>query len=56
MIGRSPVGDGSLVARANFDLERTRWNVLYGSGKFYEGLGRRLVSDLITIDLKIVAR
>ena len=56
MIGRSPSGDGSLVARANFDLDRTRWNVLYGSGKFYEKLGRHLVSDLVTLDLKIVAR
>ncbi len=56
MIGRSPTGDGSLVARANFDLDRTEWNVLYGSGKFYEKLGRNLVSDLITLDLKIVAR
>lgn len=55
-VGRSPAGDGGLVARANFDLDRTGWNVLYGSGKFYEKLGRHLVSDLITLDLKIVAR
>ena len=55
-VGRSPAGDGALVARANFDLDRTEWNVLYGSGRFYEKLGRHLVSDLITIDLKIVAR
>ncbi len=56
MIGRSPTGNGSLVGRANFDLDRTAWNVLYGSGKFYEKLGRNLVNDLITLDLKIVAR
>ena len=56
MIDRSPAADGSLVARANFDFDRTRWNVLYGSGKFYEKLGGHLVSDLITLDLKIVAR
>ena len=55
-IGRLPAGEGALVARANFDLDRTEWNVLYGSGKFYEKLGRHLVSDLITLDLKIVAR
>lgn len=49
-------GDGSLVARANFDIDRTRWKVIYGSGKFYEKLGQHLVNDLITIDLKIVVR
>ena len=56
LVGLSPAGDGSLVARANFDLDRTRWDVLYGSGKFYEGLGKHLVNDLVTLDLKIVAR
>ena len=55
-IGRLPASEGALLARANFDLDRTEWNVLYGSGKFYEKLGRHLVSDLITLDLKIVAR
>ncbi len=47
--------EGALTARANFDIDRTKWNVLYGSGKFYEKLGHHLVHDLITIDLKIVA-
>jgi len=55
-IALAPDGEGALVARANFDLDRTRWNVLYGSGKFYERLGKHLVNDLITLDLKIVAR
>ena len=55
-IGHSPEGDGSLVARANFDFDRTQWNVLYGSGRFYENLGKHLVNDLVTLDLKIVAR
>ena len=47
---------GELIARADFDVDRTRWNVIYGSGKFYEKLGMHLVSDLISLDLKIVAR
>jgi polyisoprenoid-binding protein YceI/rhodanese-related sulfurtransferase len=55
-VGHAPEGDGSVVARANFDLDRTDWNVLYGSGKFYERLGKHLVSNFITLDLKIVAR
>jgi polyisoprenoid-binding protein YceI len=45
---------GVLSAEAHFDIDRTRWNVLYGSGKFYERLGKHLVHDNITISLRIV--
>jgi len=55
-IGASLKADGAEVALANFDFDRTQWNVLYGSGRFYENLGKHLVSDLVTLDLKIVAR
>ena len=55
-VGPSPEAEGALVARANFDFDRTEWNVRYGSGKFYEKLGKHLVSDLISVELKIVAR
>lgn len=45
--------DGSLSIEAHFDLDRTRWNVLYGSSRFFEHLGMHLVYDLITIELRI---
>ncbi len=48
--------DGTITARTNFDIDRTLWNVRYGSGKFYENLGMHLVCDLISLDIKIVAR
>ncbi|GAC1450150.1 MAG: YceI family protein [Desulfuromonadaceae bacterium] len=48
--------DGTLKAQAAFDLDRTLWNVCYGSGKLYERLGMHLVNDLISIELFIVAR
>jgi polyisoprenoid-binding protein YceI len=47
--------DGALAAEAHFDIDRTRWNVLYGSGKFYEKLGMHLVHDNISLGLKIIA-
>jgi polyisoprenoid-binding protein YceI/rhodanese-related sulfurtransferase len=47
--------DGLLAADAHFDIDRTRWNVLYGSGKFYEKLGKHLVSDDISLALKLIA-
>jgi rhodanese-related sulfurtransferase len=48
--------DGTLKAQAALDLDRTLWNVCYGSGKLYERLGMHLVNDLISIELFIVAR
>lgn len=48
--------DGSLKAHASLDVDRTNWNVCYGSGKLYERLGMHLVNDLISIELFIVAQ
>jgi len=44
----------ALTAEAHFDIDRTRWNVLYGSGKFYENLGKHLVHDLISLSVHII--
>ena len=52
----APQEDGSLKAQAAIDLDRTIWNVCYGSGRLYERLGMHLVNDLISIELFIVAR
>ncbi len=49
------IADGGFAAEAHFDLDRTRWGVIYGSGRFYEHLGMHLVYDLITIQVRIVA-
>jgi rhodanese-related sulfurtransferase/polyisoprenoid-binding protein YceI len=47
---------GIWVAQAYFDIDRTDWKVLYGSGKFYEKLGKHLVNDFITIQVSVIAR
>lgn len=51
----APQADGLLKAQAVLDLDRTLWNVHYGSGKLYERLGMHLVNDLISIELFIAA-
>ena len=51
-----PTPDGTLAADAHFDIDRTEWNVLYGSGKFYEKLGKHLVNDVISLALKLVTQ
>lgn len=47
--------EGQWVAQANFDFDRTKWNVIYGSGRFFRNLGMHVVNDLISLQLKIVA-
>jgi len=48
--------DGSLKAQAAFDIDRTAWNITYGSGKLFEKLGMHLVHDRIDIELFLVTR
>lgn len=48
--------DGGLIANAHFDLDRTRWGVIYGSTRFFERLGMHIVFDLISIHVKVVAQ
>lgn len=52
----APTDDNGLVAEAHFDIDRTRWNIIYGSTRFFENLGMHLVFDLISFQVKIVAR
>jgi rhodanese-related sulfurtransferase/polyisoprenoid-binding protein YceI len=46
--------DGKLAAQATLVFDRTRWNVFYGSGKWFHRLGGHLVNDLIELQLRIV--
>ncbi|BCU76705.1 YceI family protein [Luteolibacter sp. LG18] len=46
--------DGKAAAQATFSIDRTRWGVLYGSGKFFHRLAGHLVNDLIDFEVKIV--
>ena len=44
-----------LFTQAAFEIDRTKWNVMYGSGRFFERLGMHLVNDNITLQLFITA-
>jgi len=48
--------DGSIQAHAAFDIDRTLWNVCYGSCRLFEHLGMHLVHDMISLELFVVAR
>lgn len=47
--------DGKLGAYAEIKVDRTLYDIKYGSGKFFEGLGDKMVDDEFTIKFKIAA-
>lgn len=48
--------EGKAAAQAAFAIDRTLWDVLYGSGKYFRHLGGHLVNDLVEIQLRVVTR
>jgi polyisoprenoid-binding protein YceI len=42
-------------AVSKFSIDRTEWNVQYGSGKFFKGLGDKMINDAIEFDLNLNA-
>lgn len=48
--------DQTICAEAHFDIDRTRWSIIYGSSRFFEHLGMHIVFDLISLQVRIVAR
>jgi len=42
-------------ATAKITLDRTKWDIKYGSGKFFEGLGDKIIHDDFVIELNLQA-
>lgn len=51
----APQQDGSIRAHTLFDIDRTLWNVCYGSCRLFEHLGMHLVHDMISLELFVTA-
>ena len=47
--------DKRLAAEAHFDFDRTRWNIVYGSSRFFDHLEMHVVFDLISVQLKLIS-
>jgi polyisoprenoid-binding protein YceI len=45
----------SVNAEANIDVDRTLFDIKYNSGKFFEKLGDKLISDTFTLKIKLIA-
>jgi len=53
---RVKVNGGIVKADAEFVIDRTKWDVRYRSGKFYDNLADQTISDDIEFQIKIVAK
>lgn len=51
----TPTVTSGLAAEAHFDIDRTRWGIIYGSTRFFDHLGMHLIFDLISFQIRIVA-
>lgn len=49
------INNRKLIATGNLSIDRTLYDIKYGSGKFFSNLGNNLVDDFFTLDFKIVA-
>lgn len=49
------IKDGKLAAYAEVKVDRTLYDIKYGSGKFFEGLGDKMIDDEFIVKFKIAA-
>jgi polyisoprenoid-binding protein YceI len=45
--------DGKTTATANLTIDRTKWDIKYGSGKFFAGLGDKMINDEFMLDVSL---
>ena len=50
------INGNNVTAEINADIDRTDFGLKYGSGKFFESLGDKAISDMFNIKIKIVAK
>ncbi len=50
------IKDGIFKANGRLVIDRTKWDVRYNSGKFYDNLADKTISDSIEFIMKIVAK
>lgn len=48
--------NGTVKALGTAKIDRTKWNIQYGSGKFFEGLGDKMIYDEFEITFDITAK
>lgn len=46
--------DGSMTATADIEVDRSKYDVRYGSGSFFDDLGDKAINDMIKFKVKLV--
>jgi polyisoprenoid-binding protein YceI len=46
----------SVTATADFEIDRTEWDIRYGSGKFFKDIGDKAINDNFNVKLNLVAK
>ena len=50
------IKDGVVKAAGKLVIDRTNWGISYGSGRFFDNLANKTISDSIELNIKIVAK
>lgn len=53
---KTNVEGGIIKANGKLVIDRTKWDIRYNSGKFYDNLADQTISDSIEFDINIVAK
>ncbi len=48
--------NGVTTAKANITIDRTKWEIKYGSGKFFQGLGDKMINDEFKLDVLLASK
>ncbi|MFZ9681227.1 MAG: YceI family protein [Bacteroidia bacterium] len=49
------LGEGSLEAEGSLSIDRTQWNVVYGSKNIFKNLGDKFINDMVDLKIKVSA-
>ncbi len=49
------VANGKVIANGTASIDRTKWDIKYGSGKFFSDLGDKMISDEFEIKFELTA-
>ena len=50
------VKDGQVIANAEFDIDRTLYDIKYGSASFFEGIGDKAIANTFNVKVRVVAK
>ncbi len=50
------VADGKITAQGSVDIDRTKWDITYGSGSFFSNLADNAIDNTIKLSLTLVAK